>query len=403
MDSGGELSPGSLAELEQLVAWAVAEERSLELAGRGSKQAMGRPVLADHVLDLSRLSGVDMYEPEELVMSAGAGTPLAEIEAVLAERGQELAFEPGDWGSLAGGERGRQSIGGVIACNLAGPRRMKAGAARDHFLGVQCVTGHGQAIKAGGRVVKNVTGYDVCKLLAGSWGTLAALSHVTFKVMPRAETSATLLLGGPDEAGLLAGLRAAMRTPCEVSGAAMLPATAAARSAVGAVAGAGRALGCIRLEGLTASVAYRLDALQRALAAPGTDMAVLEDEPSRTLWAEIRDVALLPRTGALWRLSVAPSRAGELADKLAALAPARLHDWSGGLVWLTPEDGTMDMRTALAGHGGHLTLVRAPLAMRAGVPVFEPQPPALRALTERVKKSFDPKGLLTPGRMYEGI
>lgn len=403
MESGRELVPGSLEELEQLVGWAVAEEASLELVGRGSKRAMGRPVAADHVLDLRRLAGVDMYEPEELVMSAGAATPLAEIEAMLAERGQELAFEPGDWGRLAGGPPGQQSIGGVIACNIAGPRRLKAGAARDHFLGVQCVTGHGQAIKAGGRVVKNVTGYDLCKLLAGSWGTLAVLSHVTFKVMPRAETSASFLLGGPDEAALLGMLRAAMRTPCEVSGAAMLPAATAARSAVAAVADAGRALACIRLEGTAPSVTYRLGELERLLAAPEVETAVLDDAGSRALWAEIRDVALLPGEGPLWRLSMPPARAGELAGRLAELAPARLFDWSGGLAWLVPEEAGADLRAALAGHGGHLTLMRASMAMRAALPVFEPQPPALRGLAERVKKSFDPLGLLGPGRMYEGI
>ena len=204
------------------------------------------------LVSLDGLAGISLYEPDELVMSAAAGTPLALIESELAERGQELAFEPADYGALLGGGAGRQSIGGVFACNLAGPRRLKSGAARDHLLGLHCVTGHAQEIKTGGRVVKNVTGYDLCKLLTGSYGTLAALTQVTFKVMPRAEASLTLLATGPGEPALLALLRAATGTPCEISGAAYLPPLAAGRSRVDMVRSAARGVAAIRLEGFGA-------------------------------------------------------------------------------------------------------------------------------------------------------
>ena len=396
--------PASLKELEQLVGWAAGEERLLRVEGAGTKTAFGRPVDALDVLTTSGLAGIDMYEPEELVMSAGAGTPLSEVEAALAERRQELAFEPADYGAILGGDADRQTIGGVIACNLAGPRRLKAGAARDHLLGVQCVTGHGQAIKTGGRVVKNVTGYDLCKLLTGSFGTLAVLSHVTFKVMPVGEETATLLLAGESRGALLKLLRIAMGTPHEVSGAAVLPAPIAARSVVAAVAGTGRALACLRLEGAAPSVAYRLQTLRDTLIQPGIEALALDDPGSRLLWKEIRDGRLLDAgRPILWRLSCAPTGADAVAEAVAPLAPELLFDWAGGLVWIAlndaPDAGAATVRAALGGKG-HATLVRAPEATRREVPVFEPQPPPLAALGRRVKASFDPKGILSPGRLY---
>jgi glycolate oxidase FAD binding subunit len=396
--------PAVPAELTALIARAAAEGEPLEVLGNGTKRALGRPVEARHVLDLSGLSGIPMYEPEELVMTAAAGTPLAEVERALDECRQELAFEPADYGAILGGEPGRQTIGGVFACNLAGPRRIRAGAARDHFLGVRCVTGHGQAIKAGGRVVKNVTGYDLCKLLAGSYGTLAVMSEVTFKVLPRAETEATLLLWGLPEAELLATLRRAMATAHDVSSAACLTSLGAGRSAVGELSRWGRAVAAVRVEGPEPSVAYRLERLEAELAAPGLQHGRLAAGDSRTLWREVRDVALIPRGRPLWRISMPPAAASELAGWAAEFAPERLWDWAGGLLWLSPRPAWADahatVRRALEGRGGHATLIRADEETRRAVPVFEPQAAPLAALAARVKRSFDPEGILNPGRMH---
>ena len=399
--------PADAAQLCELVAWAVAEEQPLEIAGNGTKRIVGRPVEAAHQVTVQALSGITLYEPDELVMSAQAGTPLATIEAELTERGQELAFEPADWGLLLGSAPEAQTIGGVFAANVAGPRRLKSGAARDHLLGLHCVTGHGQEIKTGGRVVKNVTGYDLCKLLAGSWGTLAVMTQVTFKVMPSCEAAATLLVTGGDEGALLGVLRGATGSPCEVAGAALLPPLAAGRSQVKALRRHARATAAIRLEGFAPSVAYRLELLTKLLAAPRLEFATLEDADTRTLWREIRDVRLIHPERMLWRLSVPPSAAGELAQWTASVSSERLFDWAGGLIWLAPKDDWAreadTIRAALAGRGGHATLMRAPGWLRREVAPFEPQAPTLRALSERVKRSFDPRGVLNPGRMYAGI
>src|SRR4029453_10899227 len=217
------LKPGDGKDVEAAVQWALAEGKALELVGQGSKRAIGRPAQTDLTLDLSGLSGVTLYEPEELVLSAKAGTPLAEIEALVASKGQQLAFEPMDYGPILGGTPGRGTIGGALAANLSGPRRIKAGAARDHFLGVSAVSGRGEIFKSGGRVVKNVTGYDLCKLIAGSWGTLAAMTEVTIKVLPSPETEATVLIAGLAPAQAVDAMTGAMGSSCDVSGGGPLP------------------------------------------------------------------------------------------------------------------------------------------------------------------------------------
>ena len=193
------LKPRDAKDVQDAVQWALSGGKTLEVIGRGSKRALGRPSQSDLTLDLSGLSGVTLYEPEELVLSAKAGTPIAEIEALVEQRGQQLEFEPMDCGPVLGVDAGAGSLGGALAANLSGPRRIKSGAARDHFLGVSAVSGRGEAFKSGGRVVKNVTGYDLCKLLAGSYGTLAAMIDVTIKTLPKPETEATVAVAGLDD------------------------------------------------------------------------------------------------------------------------------------------------------------------------------------------------------------
>src|SRR5580700_7891384 len=215
--------PTSLDELREAIATALAAEEPVELVAGGTKRGLGRPLQTPHLLELTRLSGIRDYAPNELVLTAGAATPLTAIDRALAAAGQMLAFEPPDWRGVLGAVHGSQTLGGVLACNLSGPRRIKAGAARDHFLGFTAVSGSSEIFKAGGKVVKNVTGYDLPKLMAGSYGTLAALEEVTIKVLPRPEDSCTLLVCGtaPDNSVQL--MSAALGSPHEVSGAAYLP------------------------------------------------------------------------------------------------------------------------------------------------------------------------------------
>ena len=407
------LKPRDAGDVEAAVQSALAEHKALEVVGAGSKRSIGRPSQSDVTLDLSGLSGVTLYEPQELVLSAKAGTPLAEIEALIAAYGQELAFEPGDYGPLLGGAAGVATIGGVVAANLSGPRRIKAGAARDHFLGVTAVSGRGETFKSGGRVVKNVTGYDLCKLIAGSWGTLAVMTELTLKVLPRAETTETVLLTGLDDAAANHAMTLAMGSVCDVSGAAHLPAAVAARMPVPALAAAGTSATAFRLEGVAPSVTHRRDLLD-SLMRPLGQLAHLGDGDSTALWRAVRDA--VPFAGSamdddrpLWRISAAPARGAEIGVRIAAQAGGEvLYDWAGGLIWMalppSHDAGAATVRGAVAeAGGGHATLIRAPAALRAAVDVFQPQDTAVAALTKRVKDGFDPRGVLNSGRMWAGL
>jgi glycolate oxidase FAD binding subunit len=398
-------TPADLAELRDAVAAVLAAEEPVEVFGGGSKRGLGRPMQTAHTLDLSRLSGIRDYAPNELVLTAGAATPLADIERALAAAGQMLAFEPPDWRGLLGGpedQTGEPTLGGALACNLSGPRRIKAGAARDHFLGFRAVSGRGEIFKAGGKVVKNVTGYDLCKLLAGSHGTLAALEEVTVKVLPRPEAVATVLITGLEPPAAVPLMNAALGSPHEVSGAAYLGAgSETAGIAAGTVA--------LRIEGHAPSVVFRRDSLAHEHGAA----AMLGDAESVALWRAVGDVSPLSRVPerAVWRISVAPSRGAELVESVArTLDAVWFLDWGGGLVWVAvPEagdGGAALIRTAIGGpdgHGtGHATLVKASSALRRAVAPFEPQPAPLAALSRRVKAAFDPRHILNPGRMVEG-
>lgn len=372
----------------------------LRIIGNGSKAALGRHAPRPRVLSMRALTGVTLYEPEELVLSARAGTPLREIEALLDAHGQQLAFEPMDYGPLLGVTPQNATIGGVVAVNASGPRRIKSGAARDHLLGFRCVTGRGEVVKSGGRVMKNVTGFDLSKLVAGSYGTLAALTEVTFKVLPRPETEATLLVVGLGEPESLAVLRRASATPCEVSSYAMLP-SGALPLALPANAAA------LRLEGPPISVGARRDDLRAALACSGASFELLAQAQSRALWRALRDAAPLAAcAGQVWRVSVAPTDGYCVVDALRrADAPLVAHyfDWAGGLLWLCLEAAqgahAASLRAIVDSYGGHATLIRASDNVRACVDVFHPQPPALAALTRRVKESFDPAHILERSRM----
>ncbi|RWC48658.1 MAG: glycolate oxidase subunit GlcE [Mesorhizobium sp.] len=396
-------TPTTPSEVRSTVASAVAQESPLEILGHGSKRGIGRPQQSEHTLDLSKLSGVTLYEPAELVLSAKAGTPLADIETLLAEHGQQLAFEPMDYGPLLGGEAGKGTLGGVLGANLSGPRRLKAGAARDHILGINVVSGRGEAFKSGGRVVKNVTGYDMSKLMANSWGTLAVFTDVTFKVLPAAETEVTLAIRGLLDDAAAAAMALALDSSAEVSSAAHLPERIAARVAGGALGN--EAVTLLRVEGFGPSVAYRITALKTLLGNAGP-LEEIDGETSRLIWRDVRDCRPFADNSEkpVWRVSMAPSQGHQMVLSLRMQAAvSAFYDWQGGLVWLRMEQGDPEaalLRGLFRKHGGgHATLVRAAPSHRAALPVFEPQPPALAALSARLKQEFDPKNILNPGRM----
>lgn len=398
------------ADIELAVRAAIAGEQPLEIIGHGSKRSIGHAMTTNAVLDVSALNVVTCYEPNELIITVQAGAPLDEVLSLLDSRNQEFAFEPMDTAVLLGVGSGRGTIGGMIGAGLAGPRRIRAGGVRDHLLGAHAVSGFGDGFKAGGRVVKNVTGYDLCKLLAGSWGTLAIMTEVTLKVMPKAEAERTLVLRGLDDVTANRAMTAAMGSSYDVSGAAHLPHSAlkAAPGALAGLASTGQAATLLRLEGIAASVVHRGAALAANLASFGAGELV-EDAESAALWRAVRDVAPFAADGPLgawpvWRIVCPPASGGVFGQALARETGGEvIYDWVGGLLWAalpsSVDAHAALLRRRLAPLGGHATLLRADEETRRAVDVFHPLAKGVAALSERVRQSFDPQSILNRGRL----
>jgi glycolate oxidase FAD binding subunit len=403
-----QMRPADEREFARVLAEAAASRTPLEVSGSGSKQKIGRPMQTAANISARAMRGVTLYEPSEMVMAARAGTPLNQIESDLADRGQMLAFEPIELGRLVGSEQGQATIGGVFATNFSGARRISVGAARDHLLGVRGINGRGEIFKSGGRVMKNVTGYDLCRGLSGSWGTLAVLSEVTFKVLPIPEDTGTVvLLGLPDEFAVEV-MCTAMASPFEVSGAVHLHPALVARLEHPGLRNVGQGLTALRLENFSKSVAYRKAKLKDMLKAYG-ELNELDRDNSLSFWDELRRLSLLQGSEApLWRISTAPTAAPKVVAAISAYMECRaFYDWSGGLVWAevlpTTDAGAADVRRVIAAHGGHATLIRAEPEVRAGVEVFQPLEAGPEKLSRKLKAAFDPAGILNPGRMYPNL
>ena len=377
--------PTTPDEVLEIVADCAAKARPIEILGGGTKRSVGRVEGAILTLSTAGLDAVLEYAPEELVLTARPGAKLRDLEKLVASEGQMLPFEPPRLAKLLGA-KGEPTLGGVVAANLSGPRRVRAGAARDHLLGFSAVSGRGEAFKAGGKVVKNVTGYDLSKLMAGSWGTLGVLTEVTIKVLPRPKSETTLLIFGLDDRRAIQAMSRALNAPTEVSAAAHLPQTVAVRPPLKV----DMPVTAIRLEGFEGSVAARVDLLTEILREFGR-LDRLDPAHSAEFWGQVREVEAFqgdPRP--LWRVSVPPAGGWRIGEALVDV----VYDWGGGLVWALAEDAASVRRAARAA-GGHATLYRG----SADLAAFEPVDGALAALSRRVKAAFDPQAILNPGRM----
>ncbi len=368
----------------ELAVLLLAASAPFELRGSGAKSGLGGPIDAAQVISLEKFHGVKLYEPEELVMEVGAATPLPVIMDLLQRNRQRLAFDPPNYSSLLGSQSAG-TIGGIVACNLSGSRRITAGAVRDHILGVRGVTGRGDVFKAGGRVVKNVTGYDLAKLVTGSYGTLAALTTVTLKTLPLPETEQSLIIqtNSVHFAGRI--MRQAMQSPFDVSCAAYVP-----EEGVG-----------LRLEGIAVSVTSRMASLIKLL---NLKADVIDEDNSREFWRFARDCGHYTNhdDNLLWKISVPPSDGPGIAEAISRQVGGRyILDWSGGLIWMIVPNSDDAHANVVRGHisSGHAMLVAAPDSVRKKIDVFHSQPAVLSALALRVKHAFDPKGLLNPHRM----
>ena len=382
--------PSSDTQVVDAIQQAAADGRRLEIRGGGSKIDFGAPDRDADILDMTAFGTVIDYDPAELVLTAGAGTPLAMIQALVESENQMLAFEPFDHGVIYGRLNGAATIGGVVAAGVAGSRRVSAGAARDHLLGFKGVSGRGEAFVAGAKVVKNVTGYDLPKLICGSWGRLVALTEVTLKVLPRGREQTTLMVEGlsPEQAHRL--MARAMASHADVQAAAHIPANAFGAKPVTA----------IRLEGFGPSVAAR-SAMLTAMGAPEHPIFAAPQADAAAFWDNLRDLTPLASSRTLWRVNVPPSRGCSVVAALEPHGAQWLFDWAGGLVWLGVDCDPNQVRAAAAAAGGHATLVKGAVALRAQVPAFHPAASGVAALEARVRRAFDPNGVFETGRFLE--
>ena len=397
------LAPNTVEEAASLIADAADQARAITLCGGGSKATIGTPLQTEQTISASALTGITLYEPSELVMSAKAGTPLTQIEAKLTEHNQRLCFDPVTYQTLLGSS-GTPTIGAIAAANLSGPRRITFGAARDSLIGIEMVNGKGEIIKNGGRVMKNVTGYDLTKLICGSWGTLGLLSEVTFKLQPVPEGEYTLLFEGLTDERAVDLLCRSLRSPFEVTSAAHIPAMGGAETSE-----ASKTL--IRIEGFDASLTYRSEELEDLLEEFGAPIR-LQNAQSQTIWTQVANVQPLSQdpSSLIWKLSVKPTDGPIIGQWLRSTYDARLlYDWSGGLVWAAidpskaKDDGAAKaLRTQLGSLGGHATLIKAPAEIRQAISSFHPVSSGVEKLLKAAKQSFDPKGIFNPGLMSQG-
>jgi glycolate oxidase FAD binding subunit len=400
-----DMRPETEAALADIIKAAAATKTSLEIAGGGSKRAIGRPTNATSLVSTRGLRGITLYEPNEMVMAARSGTLLSEVQSVLEKSNQMLAFEPLELAGVVGGDARHATIGGIFATNASGPRRLSAGAARDHLMGIRGVNGRGEVFKNGGRVMKNVTGVDLCKGLSGSWGTLAVFSEVTFKVMPKPPASTTLVLLGLSDEIAIEVLCAVMGTPYEITAAVHIQQQLAVTLDHMGLRGQGKSVTAFRLEAPPKSIVYRRDKLTAALRIYG-QLHDLEQKSSEMFWDEMTRLSVFEGSDhPLWKLSTAPGKGPAVVAAIGRYMPvSALYDWSGGLVWIdvpvTSDAGAADVRRVIASHGGHATLIRADAATRAATDVFQTLEPGVQRLSQKLKATFDPANILNPGRMY---
>ncbi len=398
--------PSSRDEIIEIVKNCFKKNIPLEINGLKSKNKIGRNFQSEKTLDLSNYSGIIEYKPEELYIKVKAGTPIKEIVEQLDKHNQQLAFEPNDFGFLFTGESNSGSIGGVVSCNFAGPRRFKVGSVRDHVLGFQGLNGKGETIKSGGTVVKNVTGYDLCKLLSGSFGTLSILTELSIKVLPKPETSKTLVIKNPHLKKALSYLGQSLSSSTDPSGGIFYPDYFGKNFILNDLTHEG-GLTAIRIEGPTNSVDQRIDRLSKELGLLSQEISILDTEQSNIFWNRTKNLEVFKNLKSnLLRLVVPISETLQVIQKLKSKDITYFIDWGGSLVWVSFNEINNkilnEIKQLMKHHHGYYTVIKIEEDLKASADVFTIDPIKYK-ISEKIKKSFDPKRIFNPGKMYTGI
>ncbi len=400
------LKPLSEREISEIVKSCFKKNIPLEIQGLGTKKKIGRNFQSEKTLDLSKHSGIIEYQPEELYIKVKSGTPIDLIKKELKKNNQQLAFEPTDFGPLFSGSNNEGTIGGVVSCNFAGPRRFKVGSARDHILGFRGINGRGEIIKSGGTVVKNVTGYDLSKVASGSFGTLMVFSEISIKVLPIAESNKTLIIDNNDLKSSLDYLNKSLSSSSDPSGAVFYPKIFRNQFTLNDLTVFG-SITAIRIEGSINSIDHRINKLTKDLRVESRKLDILAPEQSKIFWDDTRRLKVFSNLDKnLFRVVVPPSTTFNLLNDLSTFNIKYFVDWGGNLIWLqidsiNPKE-LRELRDIVKKFNGYLTIIKVSDDLKGLIDIFTINEIKYQ-ITEKIKKSFDPKRILNPGKMYIGI
>jgi len=400
------LRPTSEEDIANIVKHCYKKNIPLEISGLGSKKKIGRNFQSQKTLELSDYSGIIKYEPEELYIKVKSGTPIKEIKNELDKKNQQLAFEPTDFGSVFEGTNNEGSIGGVLSCNFSGPRRFKVGSARDHILGFKGVNGKGEIIKSGGTVVKNVTGYDLCKLITGSFGTLSIFTEISVKVLPKADLTKTLVIENPHLKKGLEYLNTALGSSTDPSGGVFYPDYFRSHFIFNDLTTEGP-ITAIRIEGSKLSVDERINQLLKEFNIRSKEVSILDPTQSNIFWENTRCLKVFTNLKSnLIKVTVPASETFNLINKFKPYDVKYFIDWGGNLIWLQIDELDLnkleEIRSLVKNVGGYLTIIKVEDSLKASIDIFTIDDVKYK-ISEKIKKSFDPKRILNPGKMYTGI
>ncbi len=400
------LRPDSEKQISEIIKNCYRKNIPLEILGSGTKKNIGRNFQSEKTLDLSNYSGIIEYKPEELYIKVKAGTSIKEIKEELNKNNQHLAFEPTDFGPLFFGENNEGTIGGVISCNFAGPRRFKVGSARDHILGFKGVNGKGEIIKSGGTVVKNVTGYDLSKVISGSFGTLTVFTEIAIKVLPKPSLGKTLVIDNPHLKKGLEYLNISLSSSSDPSGGVFYPENFRKHFSFNDLTVTGP-ITAIRIEGSQSSIDHRIKKLGKELKINSDEAVILAPEQSEIFWDETRRLKVFSGLKKnLLRIVVPASETFDLLNKIKNFKGQYFIDWGGNLIWLQLDNISSkilkDIRNSVKESLGYLTIIKIEEDLKASADIFTIDPIKYK-ISEKIKKSFDPKRILNPGKMYIGI
>ena len=400
------LKPENENELQQIIKYCYKKDLPIEIVGAGTKNNIGRKLQCAKTLDMSNISGIVDYKPEELYITVKAGTPIKNVQDELKKNNQYLAFEPINFSEIFKKSSNEGTVGGTLSCNFSGSRRFKVGSARDHILGFKGYNGKGEKIKSGGTVVKNVTGYDLSKLVTGSFGTLLVLSEITFKVLPLQTDTKTIIVSGLALERSLGIMGSAMDSSNDPSGLVFYPDNFRNNFVFNDLTHPG-SITAIRVEGTKTSTEQRINNLIQGLDLIDKNITVLDSTQSEIFWEDTRALKVFSKNQKnILRAVIPPSETVNLINRLKAFHPNYFIDWGGSLIWLELDylsNQKIDqIRKRVLDAGGYLTVIKSPTNIKSSSEIFTIDPIKFK-ISQNLKRSFDPKRIFNPGKMYTGI